>query len=179
MYLVTNVYIFLCRVLYRSVERQRWRLPPSAVRGHRSCICLCFQFKDVVMRYSPDLPPALNGVSFATRSREKIGIVGRTGGGKSSLGVALFRIAELSSGSIMIDGVPISSLSLDQLRSCIAIIPQARPLACFKSLCVVLLPVRIDTALELDFTCCIMMLFIINVLSCYYYDADVSLITLC
>lgn len=84
------------------------------------------------MRYSPDLPPALNGVTFSTTSREKVGIVGRTGGGKSSLGVALFRIVNASSGSIRLDGVDIATMPLEELRSRVAIIPQASSvLACF------------------------------------------------
>ncbi|KAF8530160.1 ABC protein [Hysterangium stoloniferum] len=82
------------------------------------------EFKDVMMSYRPGLDPVLKGVSMSIRSGEKIGIVGRTGAGKSSLMVALFRLVELSSGSIHIDGIDISSLGLRDLRSKIAIIPQ-------------------------------------------------------
>ncbi|KAJ3031489.1 UNVERIFIED_CONTAM: hypothetical protein HDU68_003429 [Siphonaria sp. JEL0065] len=81
-------------------------------------------FKEVVMRYAPHLPIVLNNVSFQIRDKEKVGIVGRTGSGKSSLMQALFRMVEASSGSIVIDGVDIGGIGLSDLRSKIAIIPQ-------------------------------------------------------
>lgn len=82
------------------------------------------QFENVVMRYNPELPPALNGVSFSSVPREKIGIVGRTGGGKSSLGVALFRIVNPASGRVLLDGLDAACMSLEDLRLKIAVIPQ-------------------------------------------------------
>ncbi|KAK4689734.1 hypothetical protein P7C73_g391, partial [Tremellales sp. Uapishka_1] len=78
----------------------------------------------VVMSYRKGLPPVLKGISMEIESGEKIGIVGRTGAGKTSLTVALFRLAELTSGSVLIDGVDISKIGLNALRSRIAIIPQ-------------------------------------------------------
>ncbi|PPD84725.1 hypothetical protein GOBAR_DD18344 [Gossypium barbadense] len=65
------------------------------------------QFEDVVLRYRPELPPVLCGLSFTTSPSEKIGIVGRTGAGKSSMLNALFRIVELEKGRILIDGCDI------------------------------------------------------------------------
>lgn len=82
------------------------------------------QFRDVHMRYRPGLPLVLNGLSFSVRAGEKIGIVGRTGSGKSSILLALLRIVELDSGAILIDDVDIANVGLELLRSRITIIPQ-------------------------------------------------------
>jgi ATP-binding cassette subfamily C (CFTR/MRP) protein 1 len=82
------------------------------------------RFRNVRLRYRPELPRVLRGVSFDVPARHKVGICGRTGAGKSSLSVALFRIVELDSGSIEIDGVNIAELGLGDLRERMAIIPQ-------------------------------------------------------
>ncbi|KAJ2467914.1 hypothetical protein GGI02_003865, partial [Coemansia sp. RSA 2322] len=66
----------------------------------------------------------LNNLSFAIGSKEKIGVVGRTGAGKSSLTFALLRLVEADSGSILVDGIDISTIGLSDLRSRISIIPQ-------------------------------------------------------
>ena len=81
------------------------------------------EFRNVCMRYR-DGPLVLNNVSFTIEPHTKIGICGRTGCGKSSLMVALFRIEELQSGQILIDGVDIASIPLLKLRSKLCIIPQ-------------------------------------------------------
>ncbi|CAK4178415.1 unnamed protein product [Aphanomyces euteiches] len=75
-------------------------------------------------RYKQNDPLVLKDVNVHIQSGEKIGIVGRTGAGKSSLTMALFRINELATGSIMIDGMDISKVGVKTLRSAIAIIPQ-------------------------------------------------------
>lgn len=82
------------------------------------------EFRNVSMRYRDGLPLALENVSFQLKPMEKVGIVGRTGSGKSSLAVVLFRLVELSEGIILIDGIDVSTLSLKTLRSKLAIIPQ-------------------------------------------------------
>ncbi|KIO14750.1 hypothetical protein M404DRAFT_120129 [Pisolithus tinctorius Marx 270] len=82
------------------------------------------QFRDVQMSYRPGLPLVLKGVSLSIEGGEKIGVVGRTGAGKSSLMLTLYRIVELSSGSIVLDGIDISTLGLKDLRTRISIIPQ-------------------------------------------------------
>lgn len=81
-------------------------------------------FRSVDLRYRPELPLVLKGVSFSVRAGQKVGIIGRTGAGKSSIIQALFRMVELTDGAIEIDGVDLSKLGLHTLRSRIAIIPQ-------------------------------------------------------
>ncbi|KAJ6037891.1 2-alkenal reductase [Penicillium canescens] len=81
-------------------------------------------FSNVHMRYRPGLPLALRGLNLEVRSGERIGIVGRTGAGKSSILSALFRITELAVGTIKIDDVDITTVPLNSLRSRLAIIPQ-------------------------------------------------------
>ena len=62
------------------------------------------EFNDVKLRYRPGLDLVLRGVTAQVRPREKIGVVGRTGAGKSSLMLALFRLCELAEGTVTIDG---------------------------------------------------------------------------
>ncbi|CAM6067030.1 unnamed protein product [Sphagnum tenellum] len=82
------------------------------------------EFKNVVMRYTPELPPVLHGLSVKIRSIEKVGIVGRTGAGKSSMLNTLFRIVEVEQGHILIDGLDIEGMGLSGLRGNLGIIPQ-------------------------------------------------------
>ncbi|GAX80189.1 hypothetical protein CEUSTIGMA_g7627.t1 [Chlamydomonas eustigma] len=82
------------------------------------------EFKQVAMRYRPGLPLVLRGVSFKAAAKEKVGIVGRTGAGKSSMFGCLFRLIEVESGAISIDGFSISKIPLSKLRSSMALIPQ-------------------------------------------------------
>ncbi|XP_066215449.1 ATP-binding cassette sub-family C member 10 isoform X1 [Saccopteryx leptura] len=82
------------------------------------------EFQDVVLVYRPGLPNALDGVTFRVQPGEKLGIVGRTGSGKSSLLLVLFRLLEPSSGRVLLDGVDTSQLGLAELRSQLAVIPQ-------------------------------------------------------
>ncbi|CEQ43018.1 SPOSA6832_04911, partial [Sporobolomyces salmonicolor] len=82
------------------------------------------KFKNVVMSYRPGLPPVLKGLSLSVGAGERIGVVGRTGAGKSSIMMTLFRIVELTSGEIEVDGIDISKIGLADLRKKMAIIPQ-------------------------------------------------------
>jgi ABC-type multidrug transport system fused ATPase/permease subunit len=81
-------------------------------------------FDNVQMRYREGLPLVLQGLSMHVKGGERIGIVGRTGAGKSSIMFTLFRLVEISGGSITIDGMNISKIGLADLRSRLAIIPQ-------------------------------------------------------
>ena len=80
--------------------------------------------EDMSMRYRPELDPVLKHISLHIAQGEKVGVVGRTGAGKSSLVLCLMRIVELETGRIVIDGVDISKIGLEDLRSKMAIIPQ-------------------------------------------------------
>lgn len=82
------------------------------------------QFRNYEVRYRPELDLVLKGITCDIRSMEKIGVVGRTGAGKSSLTNSLFRILEAAGGQITIDGVDIASIGLHDLREKLTIIPQ-------------------------------------------------------
>ena len=84
------------------------------------------EFHDLEVGYAPDLPAVLKGLTFSVDKSERVGVVGRTGAGKSSLTLALFRFLEARSGSIHVDGIDISTIKLHDLRSRLAIIPQVR-----------------------------------------------------
>nr|XP_036222275.1 multidrug resistance-associated protein 1 isoform X5 [Bactrocera oleae] len=81
-------------------------------------------FENFKVRYREGLDLVLRGITFTIRGGEKVGIVGRTGAGKSSLTLSLFRIIESAAGRIFIDGVDIATLGLHMLRSRLTIIPQ-------------------------------------------------------
>ncbi|ORY22828.1 ABC transporter type 1, transmembrane domain-containing protein [Naematelia encephala] len=82
------------------------------------------EFRDVQLRYRPDLPLVLKGLTFTINPGEKVGIIGRTGAGKSSMTQALLRTVEISGGAIVVDGKDLLSLGLETVRSRIALIPQ-------------------------------------------------------
>lgn len=141
--------VFLCQCLESEAPRRiHGAAAPAPSWPQQGKIT----FQDVDLRYHEDLPLVLKNLSFTVLPEETIGIVGRTGSGmticremtfplkiyilffilyfpyvpagKSSLGVALFRLVELARGSIIIDGINIAQIGLDDLRSKVAIIPQ-------------------------------------------------------
>ena len=95
------------------------RGPPPAWPAHGA-----ITFAGAGMRYRPGTPFVLRNFDLSVAGGEKVGLVGRTGAGKSSVLVALFRLVELAEGSISIDGVDIATLPLFVLRQRLAIIPQ-------------------------------------------------------
>jgi len=76
------------------------------------------------VRYRPETDIVLKGLSFDVSARHKVGVVGRTGAGKSTLSLVLSRILEVESGSVSIDGVNIANVDLNKLRDKITVIPQ-------------------------------------------------------
>ncbi|XP_046557639.1 multidrug resistance-associated protein 1-like isoform X2 [Haliotis rubra] len=82
------------------------------------------KFDDLQVRYRPELDLVLKGINCRIKPGEKIGVVGRTGAGKSSLTLALFRIVETAGGKILIDGHNIADMGLHDLRSRLTILPQ-------------------------------------------------------
>jgi ATP-binding cassette subfamily C (CFTR/MRP) protein 1 len=116
-----------------SVERvlEYARLPseaPEVIHRHRPPISWpakgAVQFNNYSTRYREGLELVLKNVNLSFKPNEKIGVVGRTGAGKSSLTLALFRIIEPSTGNISIDNLNTSSIGLLDLRRRLAIIPQ-------------------------------------------------------
>ncbi|RZC64644.1 hypothetical protein C5167_008337 [Papaver somniferum] len=81
-------------------------------------------FKNLHIRYAEHLPSVLKNINCTVPGRKKVGVVGRTGSGKSTLIQALFRTVEPKEGSIVIDDIDISSIGLHDLRSKLSIIPQ-------------------------------------------------------
>jgi ATP-binding cassette subfamily C (CFTR/MRP) protein 4 len=81
--------------------------------------------KDLCVRYRKGLPLSLRGITFRIDAGSRVGVVGRTGGGKSTLVQSLLRLLEAESGQIIIDGVDISSLGLHKLRNKVSVIPQS------------------------------------------------------
>ncbi|KAG9098020.1 hypothetical protein FS749_004906 [Ceratobasidium sp. UAMH 11750] len=79
--------------------------------------------ENLVARYSADGPAVLHGLSFEIKSGERVGVVGRTGSGKSSLTLSLLRMIPIE-GNVYYDGIPTHAINLDALRSNITIIPQ-------------------------------------------------------
>ncbi|XP_018568582.1 multidrug resistance-associated protein 1-like [Anoplophora glabripennis] len=106
-----------------TTQEAPWELPNknvSSVWPEQGSI----EFKKYAVRYRPGLELVLKGVDFHIKGGEKVGIVGRTGAGKSSLTLSLFRIIEAAQGQICIDGINIAELGLHTLRSRLTIIPQ-------------------------------------------------------
>ncbi|KAF5367964.1 hypothetical protein D9758_004466 [Tetrapyrgos nigripes] len=114
------------RVLYyaHSVEQEAPHEIPETKPPTSWPSSGAIEMENVVASYRPGLPAVLKGVSLNAAGGEHIGIVGRTGAGKSTVTMTLYRTIELLSGSIKIDGIDISRIGLRDLRSSLSIIPQ-------------------------------------------------------
>lgn len=107
---------------YASLEQEELvPLPDTKLAWPRAG---AMSFNNVSIRYAAHLPEVLSGLSFTVPAGSRVGIIGRTGSGKSTLIQAVYRCMELSQGEIEIDGINIASLPLAQLRRSLAIIPQ-------------------------------------------------------
>uniref|UniRef100_A0A3Q3IG20 Multidrug resistance-associated protein 1 n=1 Tax=Monopterus albus TaxID=43700 RepID=A0A3Q3IG20_MONAL len=109
---------------YSDTEKEaEWKHEPSSLPpGWPTDGCI--DIRGFGLRYRQDLDLAIHNITIRINGGEKVGIVGRTGAGKSSLTLGLFRIIERAEGHIFIDGVDIAQLGLHELRSRITIIPQ-------------------------------------------------------
>ncbi|KAI1701313.1 ABC transporter domain-containing protein [Ditylenchus destructor] len=129
-----------CEVSVVGVERineyianeheAEWKLPSRDILPQNWPSAGRIVFDKFCLRYRPTSDLVLRELSFEVNSGEKVGIVGRTGAGKTSLTLALFRIVEPSSGTIRIDDVDTTSIGLHDLRQALTIIPQDPVLFC-------------------------------------------------
>ncbi|KAG1703501.1 hypothetical protein DVH05_007448 [Phytophthora capsici] len=111
---------------YIEIEQEApYRIPMMDPLAHLDWPSVgSIEFHQVSFRYKAGGDLVLRQLSFSVDGGQKIGIVGRTGAGKSSLTMALFRINELASGRVLIDGVDVSTIGLKSLREKLSIIPQ-------------------------------------------------------
>uniref|UniRef100_A0A0E0A5Y9 ABC transporter C family member 13 n=1 Tax=Oryza glumipatula TaxID=40148 RepID=A0A0E0A5Y9_9ORYZ len=116
-----------------SVERvvEYVGIPQEELHGLESPHSGCWptegniEFEHVTLRYKEDLPPALNDVSFFISSGMQVGIIGRTGAGKSSILNALLRLAPICNGRILVDDFDVAKLAVRDLRGHFAVVPQS------------------------------------------------------
>ncbi|WZY85088.1 hypothetical protein YC2023_031472 [Brassica napus] len=115
-----------------SVERvlQYMDVPQEEVSGQQSLsgkwpVQGLVEFHNVTMRYISTQPPALNHISFTIQGGMQVGVIGRTGAGKSSILNALLRLNPVCNGEIMVDGVNINHLPVRELRTRLSVVPQS------------------------------------------------------
>lgn len=103
--------------LHETPSIQSGDTPCNHIKGH-------IRFEEVTVQYAPERPPALQNVSFEVLPGESVGIIGKTGSGKTSVVNALLRIIDPVSGSISVDGVPLRSYRFEDYRKNIGCVPQ-------------------------------------------------------
>eukprot|EP00927_Polykrikos_kofoidii_P068562 TRINITY_DN6390_c0_g1_i2.p1 TRINITY_DN6390_c0_g1~~TRINITY_DN6390_c0_g1_i2.p1 ORF type:complete len:771 (-),score=108.12 TRINITY_DN6390_c0_g1_i2:75-2069(-) len=108
-------------------QEPAWSLPQDEnlqASGWPAQAEIMLAFEDVCFRYQPNLPMALDSINVQMRAHEKVGIVGRTGSGKSTIMGAIFRLFELEKGRILLGGQDITQIGLRALRRQITVVPQ-------------------------------------------------------
>ena len=101
-----------------QTDEKKIKLPPGwPSKGQ-------LELKELSYRYRPSTPLVLNNISVKIEAGSKVGVVGRTGAGKTSLFSAILRLAEIEAGEVLVDEVDVSQIGLGDLRSAIAVIPQ-------------------------------------------------------
>ena len=114
-----------CNIRVKVPSDPAWHLPgDEKLAKDKWPLVGNVKYIDMSLRYRPNLPTAVNNVNLDIIGGENVGVIGRTGAGKSTLMVALFRLVDACNGKILIDGVDISNIGLQNLRKKIAIIPQ-------------------------------------------------------
>ncbi|KAF7307832.1 ABC bile acid [Mycena kentingensis (nom. inval.)] len=105
--------------------------PPAVIESNRppaywpsSSSAYMVVVENLSIKYAPQLPCVIQDVSFALRAGERVGLLGRTGSGKSTLAMSLLRFTDPSSGRILLDGIDITTIGLEDLRSRLTYIPQ-------------------------------------------------------
>ncbi|KAH7106077.1 P-loop containing nucleoside triphosphate hydrolase protein [Auriculariales sp. MPI-PUGE-AT-0066] len=94
---------------------------PSSTSGPATPL---LQVQDLTIKYAPDLPAVLHEISFSLHAKERVGLLGRTGSGKSTVAMSLLRFVDPAGGKILVDGIDISTIGLQDLRSNVTFIPQ-------------------------------------------------------
>ena len=101
-----------------QTDEKKIKLPPGwPSKGQ-------LELKELSYKYRPSTPLVLNSISVKIEAGSKVGVVGRTGAGKTSLFSAILRLAEIEAGEVLVDEVDVSQIGLGDLRSAIAVIPQ-------------------------------------------------------
>ncbi|KAK4700588.1 hypothetical protein P7C70_g5658, partial [Phenoliferia sp. Uapishka_3] len=103
-------------------EPSEGRLPPANWPSASASALITVE--DLEIKYSPELPAVLKGISFSIKPGERVAVAGRTGSGKSTLAMSLLRFVDPSKGSIVIDGLDVTKISLEELRRRITFLPQ-------------------------------------------------------
>ena len=121
---ITNVVAVERIKEYGEIEHEAAWIEPNATVPKNWPSSGNIRFEKLEVRYHETMEPVLKGISFSVGGGEKVGIIGRTGAGKTSLTLSMFRLIEASGGRILIDDVDIAKIGLHTLRKHLTVIPQ-------------------------------------------------------